>query len=130
MSISSISGSNWPSAVYNKDKTRQNVQGSSDPSNDPVLGLMGSSAAITPSASQPVDDNDPVKQFTDYMKKTPEQRYQESWLKQHGVSPEQFAAMSPAEQKKLIDEMQHELEEKMKAQAGSTAKGSAADLLV
>jgi hypothetical protein len=30
---------------------------------------------------------------------------QDAWLKQCGVTAEEFAAMSPAEQKKLLDEI-------------------------
>jgi hypothetical protein len=40
-----------------------------------------------------------------------------AWLKQHGISKEQFDAMSPAEKQKLMDEMKKDIAEKIKLNA-------------
>jgi hypothetical protein len=53
-------------------------------------------------------------QFLAYMKETPAQRLQDAWLAQHGVSREEFEAMSADQKQQLLDEMKREIEEKTK----------------
>ena len=102
MSISGIGNNNpWSSMTQGTTGTRQNMPGK--------------------------DKNDPVNEFLSYMEKTPAQRWQEAWLKQHGVTPEDFEAMSPAEKQKLLDQMRQELKQKMEDKA---VQGSKTDILV
>jgi hypothetical protein len=91
---------------------RQNVPGN-------IVSMLGGNAAIDPitgKTEQPQVPS-PVEEFRDYMSKTPEQRMQENWLRAHGITPEEFAAMSPEEQLKLMDQMRAEIENKLKERA-------------
>jgi hypothetical protein len=102
MSISGINNNNpWSSMTQGQTGTRQNMPGK--------------------------DKADPVNEFLSYMDKTPAQRWQEAWLKQHGITPGDFAAMSPQERQKLMDQMQQELKQKMEDKA---VQGSKTDILV
>ena len=69
----------------------------------------GDTADTTSTADSATQD------FTNYMKETPAQRFQDSWLKQHGISQEDFNNMSPAEQQKLLEQMKQDMEERMKS---------------
>jgi hypothetical protein len=68
-----------------------------------------------------------VQDFLSYMHETPGQRMFDSWLGSQHISKEQFAAMSPAEKQKVMEQFRRELEEKMKGKldAASTAPSSA-----
>jgi hypothetical protein len=74
----------------------------------------GSASAGSSSSAASQDDNSGVTEFMKYMQKTPAQRFQEAWLKQHGISPEKFAAMSPDEKKAITDQMKQDLQAKAK----------------
>lgn len=113
VTISSIDGVTGWFQAQAKSKTRQNV-----PATGSTIFPQGAAASIAP---------DPVKEFTDYMNQTPAQRMQSAWLKQHGVSQEEFDAMSAADKQKLIDEMKRELQQKMEDKAKADAK---TDILV
>ena len=75
---------------------------------------VSSDAGLTATA-KPADD--PVKDFLEYMQMTPAERMERAWLKQHGISKEEFDAMSPAEKQKLMDEMKKDIAEKIKLNA-------------
>jgi hypothetical protein len=124
MSISAIGGAESPFSIYDKDKARQNLQGNSS--------LMGASAAIDPSVMNvpTADADDPVKQFTDYMKLTPEQRWQQAWLQRHGITQEEFDAMSAEDKRKIMEQMRADMERDMKDKADAKAKATNTDLLV
>jgi phage terminase small subunit len=131
MSVSGIDGIRGWFQAQAKDKTRQNMPGM--PGTNGPSPAAATSTTVTPSAAAPAGitpdssvASDPVKEFTDYMKQTPAERMQYAWLKQHGVTKAQFDSMSGAEKQKLIEEMKHELEEKMKQQATA----SRTDILV
>lgn len=70
---------------------------------------------------------DAVQEFRDYMKMTPGERMQYAWLKQHGISKEEFDSMPADEKQKLMEQMKREIEEKIKADA---VKKSHTDILV
>jgi len=72
--------------------------------------------------------NDAIQTFTDYMKQTPAERMQAAWLAQHGVSKEDFDAMSPDDKKKLMDQMKQEIREKIRKQTEDMASKAAADI--
>lgn len=109
MAISGIDGITSYFQAQAKNKTRQNVPSSlfPDASSSPASGA--------------------VKAFTDYMNKTPAQQMQDAWLQQHGITQDQFNAMSPADKQKLLDEMKRELQQKMEDKAKADAK---TDILV
>ncbi len=124
MSISGISAADSVISSFKKDKTRQDLQG--------ISSLLGNEAAIDPASmvAPKVPDDDPAKQFTDYMKQTPEQRMQAAWLQRHGLSQDEFNAMSPDAQKKIMDQMRAEMDEEMKQKAEAKSKSPTTDLLV
>jgi hypothetical protein len=128
MSVSGIDGIGGWFQAQAKDKTRQNMPGVLGTNAPPSTPGMAAASKTSPAAVKPDTTvaNDPVQEFTDYMKQTPAERMQYAWLKQHRVTKAQFDSMSGAEKQKLIEEMKHELEEKMKRQAG----GSRTDILV
>ena len=124
VSISGISAADSVISSFKKDKTRQDLQG--------ISSLLGNEAAIDPASmvAPKVPDDDPAKQFTDYMKQTPEQRMQAAWLQRHGLSQDEFNAMSPDAQKKIMDQMRAEMDEEMKQKAEAKSKSPTTDLLV
>lgn len=86
-------------------------------------------AAASNSGNVATGQDDPIKKFEDYMQETPAQRMQDSWLAQHGISKEQYAAMSAADKQKLVDEMRHDIETKLqKAAAGGSSAGVSASV--
>ncbi len=112
----------------NADQGFANLLSTGSDSSKKVVGTP-----LTPSAVQPTSDSQqasnkplaststkektPAEQFLEYMSKTPQQRWQEAWLKQHGYTPEQFAAL-PAEKKQaLMDEMAQDMKEQMRQTA-------------
>lgn len=70
-----------------------------------------------------------ASEFLSYMKKTPAEKVQEAWLARHGISKEEFAAMSPEEKEKLLAQMKHEIEEQMKKETAEKAQHTT-DILV
>jgi hypothetical protein len=128
MQISGFSGAH--ALVSNlKDKTAgqdiptglfQNILNAENPSSS---NKTSSDALASISKSK----YDAVKEFQDYMKMTPGERMQYAWLKQHGISKEEFDAMPADEKQKLMEQMKREIEEKIKADA---VKKSHTDILV
>lgn len=79
------------------------------------------SASLAASPSIPMSAAD---EFLEYMKMTPAERLQDSWLRAHGISKEEFDAMSPEEQQKILAQMKQDIEEKMKREANASLHGS------
>lgn len=97
-----------------------------------IASLLGSSAAIDTSVKKDAEETKPdaVKEFKDYMAKTPEQRMQEAWLQSHGITQEEFDAMTPDEKQKLMDMMRKEIEEKVRADAMTGGGKKTVDIFV
>lgn len=77
-----------------------------------------------------VGDSQVVKGFTEYMKKSPEERMMDDWLRAHGMTKEEFDALGPEEKQKILEEMRQDIEEKMKQKAAEgAAPGSFIDML-
>lgn len=64
-------------------------------------------------ATKKQEGKDVVKEFMDFMNKSPAERNQEIWLRSHGISPEEFAAMSPDQKQQLMDQMKKEMQDKL-----------------
>jgi hypothetical protein len=122
VSISGISSVNW----YAAGLARQNLPGNSVamPGNGQSNGSVMAGASASSSASS---SDDATTQFLNYMKETPAQRMQDAWLKQHGISPQAFAAMSGEEKQKIIDQMKQDIEAKLKQKldSGNASTGTA-----
>jgi predicted flavoprotein YhiN len=108
VNISGITGSSWATMT----QTGQNLPGNSPSAT--TTNASGSSASTGDGA---------VQQFMNYMKETPAQRLVNAWLQQHGISPQQFAAMSAADKQKIINEMKTDIENELK-QKMETASSS------
>lgn len=59
----------------------------------------------------------PLEQFLDYMGKTPAERWREAWLRQHGYTEEEFAALPPEKKQALEDQMAEDLKEQARRTA-------------
>ena len=103
MDISGVTSINWSALGSQKNQNRQNLPGNIIPRAAP------SSLTAAPKAQ----DNT-MQEFTDYMKQTPAQRMQASWLAQHGITKEQFDALPAEEKQKLLAQMKQEIETKIK----------------
>jgi hypothetical protein len=79
-------------------------------------------AVVSPSSSKAEDDA--ITKFTNYMKETPAERMQDTWLQAHGITRQQFDAMSPEEKQKIVDEMKQDIENKIKQKMESGSKPS------
>ena len=58
--------------------------------------------------------SDPVQQFRNYMKETPAQRLEDTWLAAHHLTRQQYEAMSPQEREGIQKQMATELKEQVK----------------
>ncbi|MCB4811234.1 hypothetical protein LG204_07895 [Methylovorus menthalis] len=56
--------------------------------------------------------SDPAQELQDYMKMSYAEKLQWSWMHAHGISKEDFEAMSPEDKQKLLDQMREELKQK------------------
>ena len=52
--------------------------------------------------------------FKEYMSKPLAEKMLDAWLGKHGMTREDFEALPPAEQQKILDQMKQELEAEMK----------------
>jgi hypothetical protein len=91
-----------------------------------LLGNLVTAATsdTTIPADAPAQPSGATAEFLDYMKKTPAQRWQDAWLKSHGITQEQFDAMSPAEKWKILQQIREDMEAKMKDQMEHGGKGT------
>lgn len=121
MSISGISNSVWP-AVSNQTKPKLDsifTPAETQPANTTALDSSKSVLTEVPS-SKSTSSSNPAKELQDYMNMSDAEKMQYSWLSSHGISKEQFDAMSPADKQKLIDQMRAELQQKMEAGSGKS----------
>lgn len=115
MDISGIGGADWSRPTANAHRTRQNL-----PDEQQKLQENPASSAAPKASGAEI-----VKQFMDYMEKTPEQRMLDAWLGQHGISREEFDSMSPEEKQKILDEMKQDMEARLKQKMDRPSKTSA-----
>jgi hypothetical protein len=128
MNISGAGSYGWMAQTANRTATRQILPG--DMAGAAVTTT--STSATPPTASQaaaPADNS--AQQFLSYMQETPAQRTQSAWLSQHGITQQQFDAMSPADKQKIIDKMQQEINEQIKQQTeNNVKKATATDIVI
>jgi hypothetical protein len=105
--ISSLYSPGRPSAAGFSLVNRQSLPGNSVPA-------VGTASA---QPTGPTGPTSPEDAFLDYMKKTPAQRFQEQWLKAHGLSQAEFDAMPPEKKQAVLDTMRKDLETQMKEKA-------------
>lgn len=99
---------------FNKKDTEDSVEQSSP----------ASKTFLSESSSQKVGVKDPYQELSDFMKMSDAQKMQYLWLKKHGISQEEFDAMSGEDKQKLVQQMQEELKTQMKEAAASPEKTS------
>jgi hypothetical protein len=88
-------------------------------------------ATATPASAQgaAAKASDPVKEFLDYMKETPAQRFEDNWLAAHYLTREQYDAMPPQQREAIQKQMASELKEQAK-QAAFDKPGKKGGILV
>ena len=74
-----------------------------------VSGAAGSAWTAPPassggSAKSAAAGNSPEQEFLDYMKLTPAQRFEEDWLRAHGMTRKDLDSMKPEERQKIAEE--------------------------
>ena len=79
-----------------------------------VTNASASSPATVPSSLESTKPKTAAEQFMEYMSKTPQQHWQEAWLKQHGLTEEQFAALPPEKRQALTDQMARDMKDQMR----------------
>jgi hypothetical protein len=67
--------------------------------------------------------SDPAEWFLSYMKKPALERMQEDWMRQHGVTKEEWAKMTDEQRQALMDKMAAEIKEKMREEAAKKKGG-------
>lgn len=69
------------------------------------VGNASGAASIAPKASDDTSLNSvaetPEQEFMDFMKKSTAEKFEDLWLKQHGLTKEKLAAMSPQDRQRL-----------------------------
>jgi len=98
MSIGAIGGFDASSFAAASALTRKN-------------NASGASAASTSASSSAESD------FLDYMKMSPGERMEESWLQAHHLSKEDLAAMNPKDREAVMKQMQDDIAKQLKDQA-------------
>jgi hypothetical protein len=128
MSITGIGASNFTAQAATKTQNRQNMPGSFADAMTQTDSLTSDSSSALDAITKKIKAD--TQEFLDYMKKTPAQRMQETWFKQHGITKEQFDAMSPADQQKVLAQMKQDIEEKIKErQEAENRKHGVTDIL-
>lgn len=74
-----------------------------------AISSIGGSAPTAQATGKSGQKEDVVQSFLEYMNKTPAERMEDAWLRQHGLTREQLAALPPEERKKIIDEMKEDI---------------------
>ena len=74
------------------------------------------STVSSSTSSNDLSNNAAVQAFMNYAKETPAQRMFDSWLTNQNVTEQQYNAMTPAQQQKLINEFEAQLKEKLKSE--------------
>ncbi|GEM_PF-3223845 len=80
-----------------------------------AIGSTGATGAAA-GASSVVNISSAASELEAFMKMSEAERMQWIWLHSHGVTPEEFAAMSDDEKQQLLDQMKEELKITMQAQ--------------
>ena len=83
----------------------------------PQTQAQPTAAAVESKGAPSVSD-----EFLAFMKKSPAEMMQEAWLAKHGISREEFAAMSTEEKQALLAQMKEEIAQEAKREAGKQAK--------
>ncbi|MDB5411193.1 MAG: hypothetical protein JWL84_6105 [Rhodospirillales bacterium] len=76
-------------------------------------GQTQSAAPADPGLATVADGSDPAKVFLNYMKETPAQRIEDSWLASHHLTRKQLDAMPPAARQAIEKQMQAEIKEQI-----------------
>ena len=117
MSISGITVQGWKMGIDAGAKKKEDV---ADTGNFAALLASLSQVKSTsvqeavkaaPASSSKPSAND---EFMAYMQKSPAERMQEAWLKQHGMTKEEFDALPAKEKEAIIQQMRADIEEKIK----------------
>ncbi|WP_282610628.1 hypothetical protein [Pelagibius sp. Alg239-R121] len=89
---------------------------------------MAQSEQPTPeeSTAEKSTASDAVQDFLDYMSKSPEERYFEAFLKEKGLTPEQFANLPSEEKEKIMEAFEQRMEQQAMISAAESMTAAAA----
>ncbi len=116
MEISSIQSitADTASAMQKESKTASSFEGyfltASDSSDDAVSG---------DAASEDASDDTAVQEFMNYAKETPAQRMFNDWLSSQNITEQQYAAMTPAQQQKLVEKFEAQMKQELSGEANT-----------
>jgi hypothetical protein len=97
--------------------------GSFDASSYAVSSAMArKNSASAPAAANPLTPKTPEDNFLDYMKMSPGERMEESWLQAHHLSKEKLASMDPKERASIMKQMQDDIARQLKDQTKDKAQ--------
>ncbi|MFA4993743.1 MAG: hypothetical protein WC521_00325 [Bdellovibrionales bacterium] len=86
-------------------------------------------ATTVASPTTPQSDDAALQELIDYFFESPAQRIVDNWLKAHGITKEQFDAMSPEQQEALRRQMAEDIRDKCEKRAEERSK-TGLDILV
>jgi hypothetical protein len=99
-----------------------------------ILGSVGLAAAAnsglgkSASAGTSSSSETSAQWFLNYMKETPAQRFEDSWLAAHGLTEKDLAKMSPQKREAILQQMANDMKQKVDQKTQTTLMKSAASL--
>jgi hypothetical protein len=84
--------------------------------------LAGTTPTQPSSGLTATSGNSAVQDFLAYMKETPAQRMEDSWLAAHGLTRDALNAMPPAQREAVLKQMAQDIADETKQQAADAAQ--------
>lgn len=85
--------------------------------NAPVTAATSATANDNAQPTDP-EQNTAVSEFLEYMEMTPEEKYFDMFLKEEGLTQEEYEALPPEDKAEITEKIQNRIEEKMKEDLG------------
>ncbi len=86
-------------------------------------GINNITGAATSSKSKAAsEDASAVQNFMDYMKETPAQRFEDQWLKAHGLTQKDLDAMPADKRQAILKQMADDIKRQVQQAAQNTMK--------
>jgi hypothetical protein len=128
MSVSGVNGAIWSAGAINSNQVRQVLPGNLAAVGAVSGGASQGASSGTPASlsapSSPASGDGAVQAFESYFRETPAQRMQEAWLRQHGISQQQYNNMSAAEKQKVAAQMNQDIQTQLKQKLGTLTPSS------
>ena len=89
---------------------------------------MGAGAPSSGTSKATQEANQAVSFFMQYMKETPAQRFEDSWLAAHGLTEKDLQNMSPEKREAILKQMAEDMKRQMQQQVQQAQKKAGAGL--